>query len=228
MKTIPLIAIGALLLGGCDRTPGPTGPEASTGPSNASPAPLPGPAPSTQPTSGLRDWQSGDGSISLHYPDTLVPTPDFSGTYFTPEGWRAMFDGSTVGDGAGQVRFTAVSASGGDDPSTVTDILQIGTSDDAAVLSDCLTRGLAGGNGVKQPDRTVGGVRFTVYSNGDAGMSHRLTSTDLRAVHDGECIAIDRLTSSVPSPVDAASSPDRTSAEVERDMDAVLSSITFD
>ena len=234
MTKMPLIAIGLALLAGCDRT-GSAAPDASaTEGVQAVATPSPAatvaatPVSTETPATGLRGWQSADGKIALRYPAALTPTQDFSGTYFTPEGWRAMFDGMPVGPGKGLVRFTAKSVSAGDVPRIATDMLQIGVSKDAAVLADCLTRGLQSGNGSKLPDRTIGGVRFTAWSNGDAGMSHQLSSIDLRAVHDGQCIAIDRLTSSVPAAVDGDDRPARTSAELTKDFEAVLASMTFD
>lgn len=231
MKTLLPLAIGIALLGGCDRSRS-TAPRAgstvaaqSTALSAADPSP---PAVPATPAADLREWQSRDGAIALRYPPSLVPTRDFSATYFTPEGWRAMFDGSPVGLGQGLVRFTAESKSGGDVPRIATDHLQIGTSGDAGVVADCLTRGLQTAHSNKQPDRMIGGLRFTVYRSSDAGMSHQLSSTDLRAVHNGRCIAIDRLTSSVPASVDVNARPDRLSGAVEKDFDAVMASLRFE
>lgn len=139
-----------------------------------------------------------------------------------------MFDGAPVGPGTGLVRFSAESFRAGDQPLLTTTILQLGTSRDPAVVADCLTRGLNGGNGSKQEDRTIGGVRFTVYRNGDAGMSHQLVSTDLRAVRGGACIAIDRLVSSVPAQAGMTDPPERSDAEVAQDIDMVLSTLAFE
>ncbi|WP_420606071.1 hypothetical protein [Novosphingopyxis sp.] len=232
MKTIALLITGLTLLSGCDRgeTPAP----APTGAPETSMAAPPAPAPSATPEPATRDWRSEDGTIALTYPSALAPSAStstsgpFPATYFTPEGWRAMSDAAPVGPGEGLVRFSEDTRIAGSVPRVATEILQIGRSDDADVIADCLTRGLEGGNGSKQPDRTIGGVRFTVYRNGDAGMSHQLSSTDLRAVHKGRCIAIDRLSSSVPAVADGDARPDRTSAEVEKDFDAVLASLTFE
>ena len=227
MKKIPLFALTVLLLGGC-------GPTKSIGPKAA---PTEGieavsttsstPMPSGAPTSALRVWKSTDSTIALLYPSYLTPMQDFPGTYFTPGGWRAMFDGAAAGPGDGLVRFIAHTSLEGEVSRRATEILQIGTSDDPSVLRDCLTSGLEGGDGAKQSDRMVGGVPFTVYTNGDAGMSHQLSSVDLRSVHDDRCIAIDWLTISVPAPVGSATPPKRPSSDVRHDFDAMLSSMTL-
>ena len=43
----------------------------------------------------------------------------------------------------------------------------------------------------------LGGHRWTVYTNGDAGMSQQVNATNLRTVVDGTCYAIDRVTYAV-------------------------------
>lgn len=219
-----LTSLAIVVLCGCAPTDNTASKAQSADGTEAVASGLPAPA----PANALQEWRSEDGKIAFKYPATLTPTQDFSATYFTPEGWRAMFDGAPVGPGAGQVRFSAESYRAGDDqPFIVTTILQIGTSRDPAVVADCLTRGLNGGNGSQAEDRTMGGVRFTVFKNSDAGMSHQLSSTDLRAVRGGTCIAIDRIEYAVPASVDTEASPDRSTASVEQDMDRVLSSLTF-
>lgn len=219
-----LTALAIVILGGCDSADNAASEAGSA--DEAKPVVTNSPAPT--PANPFQEWRSKDGTIALNYPASLTPTRDFSATYFTPEGWRAMFDGAPVGPGTGQVRFRAESFRAGDQPLVITTILQLGTSQDPAVVADCLTRGLTGGNGSKQEDRSIGGVRFTVYRNGDAGMSHQMASTDLRAVRDGTCIAIDRIVSSVPASVDTEASPERPNSDVEQDLDTVLSTLTFE
>lgn len=219
-----LISLAVAILGGCtpaDKTA--SGAQSADGAdaiATSSPAPT--------PANALREWRSEDGTLALSYPATLTPTQNFSATYFTPEGWRATFDGAPVGPGVDQVRFSAESYRDGDQPFIVTTVLQIGTSRDPAVVADCLTRGLGGSNGSQAEDRTIGGVRFTVFKNSDAGMSHQLSSTDLRAVRGGTCIAIDRVQIAVPASVDTEASPERLNASVEQDFDTVLSTLRFE
>ncbi|MXP26738.1 hypothetical protein GRI39_11895 [Altererythrobacter indicus] len=226
MKTPPLVAIiGLFLLSGCGSNTS-SAPTRTTSKTEAQAIAISSQS-QAAPSPGFADWQSKDSLIALSYPTSLTPTRDFSGTYFTPAGWRMMFDGSPVGAGVGQVRFTAKSKSADEMPRIATDILQIGTSRNADVVADCLTRGLQGGSAVKEPNRIIGDVSFTVYSNGDAGMSHQLSSTDMRAMYQGTCIAIDRLTISVPASVNVTSHPKQSSATVEQELATVLASVTF-
>lgn len=223
MKRPLLIALALAILGGCNRS----GIAASQAGSADVVKAIVTSGPAIGTTNRLKKWRSEDGTIALNYPASLTPTQDFSATYFTPEGWRATFDGASVGPGAGLVRFSAESFRAGDQPLVITTILQLGTSQDLAVVADCLTRGLSGGNGSKKEGRTISGTRFTVYRNGDAGMSHQMSSIDMRAVRGGKCIAIDHIVSSAPAPAAIANSSQRAHSHVEQDIDTVLSSLTF-
>ena len=65
-------------------------------------------------------------------------------------------------------------------------------SRDPDVVASCLTYGMNSGDNVESATRTIGGVAFTeVPDNGDGGMQQRISSDDLRAVHEGACYAID-------------------------------------
>ncbi len=228
MKNHAVILIGLTLLSGCDQAKTPSPSASPTSLADMMMAEAPAPAPPAAAVPGTRGWQSEDGQIAFAYPASLSPSKAFPATYFTPEGWRVTFDGSSAGPGRGLVRFSEEIGIAGDASRVATEILQIGRSRDPGVIADCLTHGLEGGNGMKQPDRTIGGVRFTVYRNGDAGMSHQLSTTNMRALHDGQCIAIDLLTSSVPASVGDSAIGGRGSEEVERDFEAVLESLEFE
>ncbi len=231
----PTLLIGLALLPGCDatdnggaaaaRTPEAQAIAAAAPTPVALPKTMAPPKPAAVPAAAMQSWRSPDGAIALQYPRTLSPSQDFSATYFTPAGWRATFDGAPMGPGHGLVRFTAESLSQGNVPRIAADTLQIGISADQAVVADCLTRGLQGGRGTQAPSRIIGGVRFTTWRGGDAGMSHQLSSTDWRAVHHGTCIAIDWLTRSVPASVDVNAHPGRPRADVEKDFNSILASL---
>ena len=224
---MPLFAFALLLVGSCGPTESTDTKEAPAKEDGAIATASSSPTPLDRTASALRDWKSIDRAIALQYPAYLAPTTDFPGTYFTAGGWRIMFDGTPAGPGKGLVRFSADAFLKGDVPRSATESLQIGISDDPSVVRGCLTDGLEGGNGAKRPDRLIGGVPFTVYTNGDAGMSHQLSTVDLRALHNGRCIAIDLLTISVPASVEANTVPQRSAAEVSHDFDTILSSITL-
>lgn len=143
-----------------------------------------------------RAFASRDGLVRLSYPAGLSPGHDFAGRPLMTGGWRLMWDGSSVGRGKGVVRF-AEDARPRDGIGRVTEMVQVGRSRDAAVVARCGTAGAAGGSARRLPNRMLGGHRWTVWTNGDAGMSQQVAATDLRTVVDGTCYAIDRITYAV-------------------------------
>ena len=163
------------------------------------------------------------GLVRLTYLAPLRPTRDFSGKSLMSAGWRLSWDGSPVGPGTGVVRFSqdARPASG---EGIVTELLQIGMSRDAAVVAHCGTTGAIGGSGRRLANRMLGGHRWTVHANGDAGMSQQITAIDLRTVVNGACYAIDRVSYAVRAAQPLPASVPTQAAAAAR-MDAVLASV---
>lgn len=170
-----------------------------------------------------RRYTAAGGLVRLTYPAALTPGRDFGGRPLMPAGWRLAWDGAAVGPGTGVVRFAqdARPASG---PGYVTELVQVGMSRDPSVVAHCGTTGTIGGSGKRLPDRMLGGHRWTVYRNGDAGMSQGIVATDLRTVVDGNCYAIDRASYSVTA---AAALPGRapTQAVAAARIDAIMASV---
>ncbi len=170
-----------------------------------------------------KSFVGAGGRVRLSHPANLNPTRTFSGRALMTGGWRLMWDGTPVGRGVGVARFWQV-AKPRDGAGQVIEMVQIGFSRDAAVVARCGTDGAKGGSGRRLPDRMLGGHRWTVYVNGDAGMSQSVAATDLRTVVEGTCYAVDRVTYAVK----AGSAPSRTAptqAVAAANMDAILATI---
>jgi hypothetical protein len=163
------------------------------------------------------------GMVRLAHPSSVAPTRNFAGRALMNSGWRQMWDGKPVGRGIGVVRFWQI-ARPNDGQGQVTEMLQIGFSRSANVVAKCGTDGMASGSGRRLPDRMLGGHRWTVYTNGDAGMSQQVSATNLRSVINGACYAIDRVTYAVKAaPPPARNAPAQTAAAAR--MDAILATI---
>ncbi|MEG3163505.1 hypothetical protein U1701_02745 [Sphingomonas sp. PB2P19] len=170
-----------------------------------------------------KSFIGGGGLVRLSHPANLNPTRTFSGRALMTGGWRLMWDGKPVGRGVGIARFWQV-AKPKDGVGQVMEMVQIGFSRDAGVVARCGTDGAKGANTRRLPDRMLGGQRWTVYTNGDAGMSQAIAATDLRTVVDGTCYAVDRVTYSIK----AGAAPGRTAptrAVAAANMDAILATI---
>jgi hypothetical protein len=102
-------------------------------------------------------------------------------------------------------------------------MVQVGFSRSAAVVATCGTAGLKSGSGRRLPNRMLGGHRWTVSANGDAGMSQQVNATNLRTVVDGTCYAVDRVTYAVKAAAPARNAP--TQAVAAAQMDAIVATI---
>ena len=172
---------------------------------------------------GTKPFTGPEGIVHLAYPDSLQPTQDFSGRSLMRPGWRVVWNADDMGKGKGIVRFSQ-EARPANGPGSVTEMLQIGVSSDPKVVKSCTSYGLDSGSGAKLPDRSINGTQWTAYSNGDAGMSQQIKTTDLRTVYKSSCYAISRITYTIKAaetPPASAMSQSRAAAL----MDAVMNSI---
>lgn len=145
---------------------------------------------------GDRSYVGAGGLVRLTYPAGLKPGHAFGGRALVSAGWRLMWDGTPAGPGTGVVSFSQ-DARPSDGQGYVTEAIQIGMSRDAGVVANCGTAGVQSGDTQRLPNRMIGGHRWTVWTNGDAGMSQQIAATDLRTVVDGVCYAIDRFSYAV-------------------------------
>jgi hypothetical protein len=179
------------------------------------PLPLLALLPLANATAATQSFIGAGGMVRLSHPSSLQPTRTFAGRALMNAGWRLMWDGV--------VRFWQV-AKPADGQGQVTEMVQVGFSRSAAVVARCGTDGALSASGRRLPNRMLGGHRWTVYTNGDAGMSQSIRATNFRTVVDGGCYAIDRITYAVK----AAAAPGRNAppqSVASARMDAILATI---
>ncbi len=187
------------------------------------PLPLLALLPFANATAQTKSFLGAGGMVRLSHASSLTPTRNFAGRALMNSGWRQMWDGTPVGRGVGIVRFWQV-AKPTDGQGQVTEMIQVGFSRSTAVVATCGTAGMVSGSAKRLPNRMLGGHRWAVYSNGDAGMSQQVSATNFRSVIDGACYAIDRVTYAVK----AAPPPGRnapTQAIAAAKMDAILATV---
>lgn len=178
-------------------------------------------------TAPMQPWTSGDGRVSLLRPATAQPTTSSEpvSTLMSP-GWRLIWGDAHPTPGRMIVRLMLKVVP--DAPAkTATEVFQVGASRDPAVVRSCLRYGLDSGSGERKPDRVINGVRYVVWSNGDAGMSQGIGGTDLRAVVTGACYAVERFTVS-ESASDGDPSVTLPEARGAAELDATLASLRIE
>lgn len=197
----PTFFAAALLMvdAGCVRARAPDGaPVRAATTRTAAPAPRPvraatSAAAAARFTAPLQAYASADGQVHLLRPAVAQVSTGAAavGTLASP-GWRLVWDGSAATPGRVVVRLSLPVAPEGAQTRR-TEYLQVGLSRETAAVRGCLTAGLKGPSGAHMPDRKIDGRRFSVWSNGDAGMSQQIAATDLRTVVDGACYAVERF-----------------------------------
>ncbi len=178
-------------------------------------------------TAPMQPWTSPDGRVSLLRPAIAQPTTSGEplSTLMSP-GWRLIWGGAHPTPGRMIVRLTLKVAP--EAPAkTATEVFQVGASRDPAVVKSCLRYGLDSGSGERKPARVINGVRYSVWSNGDAGMSQSIGGTDLRAVVAGACYAVERFTVSESA---SGGDPSVTLSEARgaAELDATLASLQIE
>jgi len=187
------------------------------------PLPLLALLPFANATAANKSFVGAGGNVRLSYASSLTPTRNFAGRPLMNRGWRQMWDGAPIGRGVGIVRFWEL-AKPTDGQGQVTEMIQVGFSRSATVIATCGTAGTRSGSGRRLPDRMLGGHRWTVYANGDAGMSQAIRATNFRTVVHGACYAIDRVTySAAAAPPPRRNAPPQAVAAAR--MDAILATI---
>jgi hypothetical protein len=165
----------------------------------------------------LVPWSDPSGTVRIDRPATIAPSMDDKplGALMSG-GWMLDWDGTTQPPGRLLLRL-AVAVKPRTPERKAMELLQIGVSRDRGAVSGCLRNGLSGPNERRERDRVFGSVRFTVRRNADAGMSQRIEATDLRAVVDGACYAVERF-----SYADSASDVDPSVTLPEKEGAALL------
>lgn len=172
----------------------------------------------------LQPWRNADRTVALLRPLLARPQTDATAldALMTP-GWRLVWDGIPTA-GAGHVVIRLQLAASPVPPETrAFEVLQVGTSRDPDIVPRCLHDGITARSVKRLPDRILAGTRFLAWHNADAGMNQTIAATDLRAIVDGTCYAVERFRiadSASPAPVPGTRFP-----QAARLLDAALASL---
>lgn len=201
----PLL-VGAVLLAGCES---PYSQDRGGARQTAVDAPAP-----------QKLFRSEQYGVELAYPENGVQGFDGATGYFDNHGWR-------VGAGADETgqRLLALRLDGSN--TVTTGELRLGVSRAPRQLKTCTQPG----NGLR-PDSagqtTLGGVRFTTFKGGDAGMSHYQKVHAYRAEYKGTCYAIDLVVEGVnPRVYDPPRQPPFSGKQAFQQLHALLAGFAF-
>ncbi|HYF28999.1 MAG TPA: hypothetical protein VEA36_01375 [Candidatus Paceibacterota bacterium] len=193
--------------------------------------PLPQPAATMQPVAtptpdltGSAIYTNGPYGFAITYPERAVVADAFASAHL-PSSWRV----NAIGEGNPIVSITTyATASEHAYPRHFEAVVRIGASTDVREVRECL-RPTADRGETALPDATFGGATWKVFSFGDAGMQRYVRGESYRTVHEGACVAIERITAG--SRYREGAHPDDVSEAVLEDaygaLDQVVKSFVF-
>lgn len=187
--------------------------------------PQPQQAPVESTGEGLSLYANGTYGFSLAYPAQAPLHETFTATYHLGTAWRAR----ALPDGAGEpiVEIVAYSIESENSyPRYYHALVRIGASTDAAEVARCL---VAENGEVALPDVTIGGHVFKAFSFEDAGMQQYVRGVSYRTVHEGACVALEKVAagSSYRDDQDRAAILDAVLEQAYTDLDAIIETFQF-
>jgi hypothetical protein len=187
-----------------------------------------GSATTTPNLTGQAIFTDGQYGFSIRYPDTYTVDYTFQSFYHLPANWRE----NAAPEGTGTPIISIVSYRTQSDhsfPRYFDAEVRIGASTDPKEIARC--ESIASEQGERQlPDVTLGGTTFKAFAFESAGMMQYVKGISYRTIHNGACIAIEKLqtgSSYRDDPVSADDIPQTTLDAAYASLDAVVDTFAF-
>ncbi|HVN26804.1 MAG TPA: hypothetical protein VMT99_04130 [Candidatus Paceibacterota bacterium] len=134
------------------------------------------------------EWQTGrndQGGYSIAYPIDLEIDQNYSMKPSTD--WRIGANGTP-----GSLFLTVTVPAAFEPQTNFSDArLTVGSSRNDAAIAQCFVSPDAAAPGASQSTTTINGITFAVFKSSDAGAGNYYETTSYRAVHAGQCYAIE-------------------------------------
>ncbi len=173
-------------------------------------------------------YTNGEYGFSVMYPESAVLDEEFDTKYFLPANWR--YNALPTGEGEPVLALVTYAIESQDSyPRHFVTQVRIGASTDPAELVRCEQRATEQGEG-ELPDVTLNGTTYKAFSFQDAGMMQYVRGISYRTVHEGACVAIEKIQTGSSYRDDAASvkdiSDETLQAEYEK-LTGIIESFSF-
>ena len=178
--------------------------------------------------SGRSLYTNGEYGFVISYPDTARLEEKFAAQYHLGTYWRA----SALPDATGTPILAIVSYSTESDhsyPRYYTTQVRLGASTDPKEVAGCLKVTPNQGE-TALPDATFNGTTWKAFSFQSAGMMQYAKGVSYRTIHEGKCIALEKIATG-SSYRDDPDSPDDVSDDVlnarYENLSAIVETFTF-
>lgn len=173
-------------------------------------------------------YTNGTFGFSVMYPSTATVMETFEPRYHLPSTWRANALPSGTGEPIVAI-VTYTTESDNSYPRYYVAQVRIGASSDPAEVARCTELGVNEGE-TALPEVTLGGTTFKAFAFQSAGMMQYVKGVSYRAVHEGSCIAVEKVAAGSNYRDDPASERDITDEVLESEyeaLSAVVESFSF-
>lgn len=176
---------------------------------------------------GKAIYTNGVYGFTLLYPESAEVEYEFSTAYHIGSSWRT----NALPDAQGVPIVAIIPYSVESDhayPRNFAAMVRIGASEDPKEVAACLKASANQGE-VMLPDVSIDGTTFKVFSFENAGMMQYASGVSYRAMHEGKCIAIEKIRtgSSYREEASADDIPEDVLAAAYQDLDEIVESFSF-
>ncbi|MBP7741299.1 MAG: hypothetical protein KA104_01235 [Candidatus Pacebacteria bacterium] len=174
-------------------------------------------------------YTNGTFGFVVQYPESTIVENNFSSSYYhLAPTWRANAVPNATGTPI--VSFVMYSTKSENTyPRYFSALVRVSASSDKREIAQCLKITPDQGETVL-PDAEIGGVTWKAFAFQNAGMQQYVKGVSYRTMHDGQCIALEKIAVGSSYREDAPSSSDISDATLDKayeDLDRVIQSFTF-
>jgi hypothetical protein len=185
-------------------------------------------ATTTPDLTGRAIYTNGEYGFVVSYPETAQLEEEFFTTYHLNDAWRVNADPEAEGDPIVAIRAYSTE-SDHSYPRYFHALVRIGASKDAKEIANC-ERVTPDRGETALPDAMFNGTTWKVFSFQQAGMQQYVRGVSYRTMHDGACIAVEKIAAGSnyqddpDSPEDV---PDALLEERYQGLGSIVESVTF-
>lgn len=178
--------------------------------------------------SGRSIYTNGEYGFTVTYPEAARLEEAFSPEYHISDAWRV----NALPDGTGTPIAAVIAYSTESDhsyPRHFNAQVRIGASTDPDELARCLEAASEQGE-TPLPDANLNGTAWKAFEFGDAGMMQYVRGVSYRTVHEGACVAVEKMQIGSSYRDDPASEDDIADEVLQaryKSLDSIVESVTF-
>lgn len=183
-------------------------------------------ATTTPDLTGRAIYTNGTYGLVVSYPETAQVEEEFFTTYHLNKSWRV--NSETDGDPIVAIRAYSTE-SDHSYPRYYHALVRIGASTEPKEIANC-ERVTPDRGETALPDATFNGTTWKVFSFQNAGMQQYVRGVSYRTMHDGACIAVEKIAAGSSYRDDPASPddvPDTLLEERYEGLDSIVESVSF-